>query len=204
MVAPAIVAAIIGAVGSAAQQKMAADQANQQMAQQGANATASGAQQGGGLFGSEIGSGTDEFMRNAAAWTAAGPGGQDSGPRPGLFSGDTVPQSLGPSPLEVGSEGNKYITTLRDLNEPSGNVMPGGGGGSIESQMASAESAPRPKNLESGGEGFDADKTMQYAAMAAQLGSMFAPPPAPPPPGLPGGGGGWKPESYTMRMMQGG
>jgi hypothetical protein len=71
---------------------------------------------------------------------------------------------------------------------PSGNVYDQGGaeGGGGE-----------------GGGGFNMDNALQYAALAAQLGSMFAPPPPPPAPRA-GGGMNINAQPYTLRMMRGG
>jgi hypothetical protein len=102
-----------------------------------------------------------------------------------LFAPGSEPEtgSLAPSLLQAGSK--DYSQTG---SGPQGNIMgmdQGGGGGGGE-----------------GGGGFNMDNALQYAALAAQLGSMFAPPPPPAPPRA-GGGMNINAQPYTLRMMGG-
>lgn len=183
MVAPAIIAAIIGAVGSAASQKMAADAQQQSSAMQASSSAA------GGEGGFDLGVGTDKFMSTMRQLNET-PDGKLTLPKNKMGAG-MVEGALGDALNRGGSD--QLSLGLEAATQGAAN------GGDPASGFAQAMAG----GGEAGGGGFNPDQAMQYAAMAAQLGSMFSGPGAPPPPGLPGGGGWNGPEPFTMRQAYG-
>jgi hypothetical protein len=169
-----IALAIAGIASALGSAKMQADAQNQQAAMQG---SAGAAGKGFGDFDKQTG--TDKYMESIRSLNNPNPG--------NVYK--QLDQENAPSLLQPGSS-DHLSAGLATGGKPSGNVYdPGqssnGGGGGGE-----------------GGGGFDMDNALQYAALAAQLGSMFAPPP---PPAPPRGGGGMNinAQPFTMRMMGG-
>lgn len=177
-----IALAIAGIASSLAAAKMQADAQNQSAAM-----TASGgaAGQGGGI---DLETGTNKHMNTIRALNEGNTGNvYDEVGQSFLSPGKTdhMEGVQGQSFLQPGSQ--DHMSKIAMGGEPSGNVMgmDGAGGGGGE-----------------GGGGFNMDNALQYSALAAQLGSMFAPPP---PPAAPRGGGGMNVnvQPFTMRMMGG-
>jgi len=85
------------------------------------------------------------------------------------------------------------------LNQPQqlgiGAALPASTG---PDEFAKVAAAGYPEDAAKAG-GFDVDQALQYAALASQLGSMFAGPPPPRPPSVGGGGGG-----ISLRSVYGG
>lgn len=168
------VAAVIGAVASLAGSAMAANQANLANAQQMSAAAAGG--------------GDDDGFEPATNKYTSTLTSLNSGQRPPLFHDEgtaAATRQRVESPLKAGIQGEGYLDQIKGGGAPSGNVFTdaaSGGGG---------EKA-----------GLNMDQALQYAALAAQLGSMFAPPPPPSPPPA-GGGMRFDAQPFTMRMLGG-
>jgi hypothetical protein len=178
---PFPIAAVIGALATLTSSKMAADQANVSNAQ--ANSRAALGQGGGGDFKPFTKYTESLRMLNDDPSSLAKVEGHK---RPSLFASPedaAATRARTESPLKAGQ--TQYSAEDIKGEGLAGNVY---------------ESAP---GGEGGGEGFNMDNALQYAALAAQLGSMFAPPPPPPPPRAGGGGGGFNAQPFTLRMLGG-
>lgn len=210
MIAPAIIAAIIGAVGT-----MAAAQ-KQQQGQLGA-ATAQAAD--------DVTGGINMASTLKYDPEKATQANQQSGYNPytsmgggsGMDASKLVEAVRGPAPT-MGPVANKMQDEVEkaDAGANAGTFIQGGrdrtpvatGGPTMDESFAAAEAAgaaaPQYPQPGAGGEGMSFDDKMQMAAMVASLGSTLAGPGAPPPPSAPRGGGiNMTPQFMTARRMYG-
>lgn len=176
---PAPLALIIPAIASIISSKMAGDA---QQASSAAAASGGAAGQGFGDIGGAFNeTGTDKYNETIRSLNEGGEYNRDR-----LFAAGHAPESGSLSDSLLSPGDNTHMADIAAGGAPSGNVMGGAEGGGGEGD----------------GGGFNMDNALQYAALAAQLGSMFAPPPPPP---APRGGANMNvnAQPFTMRMMGG-
>jgi len=214
MIAPAIIAAIIGAVGSLIGGAMGGKPKNEGIALQK------------GSFSPTEGSAADKFALGPDASRSKGP--QALGQLASLGGGNSMAELFNQPPsLDM----PKYNMAVQKSDEPisvTGGIQPPGpsdftpltGGPPKDNRGAGdtfklsgttptgTQGALGTTDLSGGssvtkGKGMDMDKTLQYAAMAATLGSLLNSGGPPRPPALPGGGR-FDAQPTSMRFLYGG
>jgi len=215
MIAPAIIAAIIGAVGSLIGGAMSGKPKNE------------GIQLGKGTFGAPGGgdmSGAKDFALQSERMNGPQALGQiaSTSMSGGMFGPEKItdymnikpPPDMMPNYNEkiAGADAGQSAGFTPLTGSPPQRQTGGFDLGLVKSTGNGTETGNKGFNLGSvdltGGEstkksGFDADKTLQYAAMAATLGSLLNAGGPPRPPALPGGGG-FNAQPTSMRFLYGG
>jgi len=137
---------------------------------------------------------------------------------------------MGQGSYDLGLTSDKFNQEIKKLDDPNFGKMPTQGGftplteetpmagGSFSDSVKQGVDAALPttdammKGVKEGAAdtsgGFNMDSTLQMAAMASQLGSMFSGPPPPPPGGMGGGGsynlGAPTSAQFSLRSIFGG